>query len=62
MPIGTTLPARNVILRFPPPTTAITRIDDYEAKVEIDESYMLLELPPEILKQVEGGKSGEPFP
>jgi hypothetical protein len=62
MPIATTLPARNVILRFPPPTTAITRIDDYEAKVEIDESYMLLELPSEILKQVEGGKSGEPFP
>jgi sister chromatid cohesion protein DCC1 len=53
MPIATTLPQNNVTLRFPP------RRLDREGNEE-EESYQLLELPPEILKAVE--KSDSVFP
>lgn len=41
MPIATTLPAQSVTLRFP-------------RDIDTEESYQLLELPAEVLKQVEG--------
>ena len=47
MPIATTLPTRNVTVRFPP--------DPGPSAIQ-EESYQLLELPAEILKQVEGGR------
>lgn len=43
MPAPSTLPKDALTVRFPPE--------------DVDESYQLLELPPEILKAVEGGES-----
>lgn len=49
MPVATTLPAKNVVIRYaPPPPTD-----------EVEEGYQLLELPAEILKALE--KSKEPI-
>lgn len=49
MPVATTLPAKNVVIRYaPPPPTD-----------EVEEGYQLLELPAEILKSLE--KSKEPI-
>ncbi|OCF57049.1 sister chromatid cohesion protein DCC1 [Kwoniella mangroviensis CBS 10435] len=45
MPVGSNLPLRSVILRYPPSTIE-----------ESEESYQLLELPPEIIKAVEASK------
>ncbi|KAK8858758.1 hypothetical protein IAR55_002987 [Kwoniella newhampshirensis] len=57
MPIATTLPARNVTLRFPPSTSTDSRdLREDDGEDEVEETYQLLELPPEILKQVEGLK------
>lgn len=55
MPIATTLPQNNVTLRYPP-----CRVD--ESGEDVLEEYQLLELPPEILKVVEGAGRDEPFP
>lgn len=49
MAIATKLPQNNVVIRFPP-----ARTDDV-----IEESYQLLEIPPEILKSLE--KTKEPI-
>jgi hypothetical protein len=49
MAIATKLPQNNVVIRFPP-----ARNDDV-----IEESYQLLEIPPEILKSLE--KTKEPI-
>jgi hypothetical protein len=49
MAIATKLPQNTVVIRFPP-----ARNDDV-----IEESYQLLEIPPEILKSLE--KSKEPI-
>jgi hypothetical protein len=46
MAIATKLPQNNVVIRFPP-----ARTDDV-----IEESYQLLEIPPEILKSLEKSK------
>ena len=48
--MASTLPGRSVTLRLPP-DLATTSVDD-----QADESYQLLELPPEILKRIEGSK------
>ena len=50
MPIATALPKNNVTIRFPSQAEPGTQ----------EESYQLLELPPEILKRVEASTS--PFP
>ncbi|KAL7423046.1 Ctf8p and Ctf18p associating protein [Cryptotrichosporon argae] len=50
MPIATTLPESNVVLRFPP-----------AAAIDADEAYQLLELPAEILKRVEGASAPLPL-
>jgi len=55
MPIATTLPQSNVTLRYPP-----HRVD--AAGQDVLEEYQLLELPPEILKAVEGSEPTEPYP
>ena len=47
MAIATTLPAKRVTLRFPPQT-------DASESDAAEDSYQLLELPAEILKQIEG--------
>lgn len=49
MPVATTLPAKNVVVRYPPPPPTD----------EVEEGYQLLELPAEILKALE--KSKEPI-
>ena len=54
MLVAALLPGKNVTLRYPPRRT------DETGQKEIEESYQLLELPPEILKAVE--KSDEVFP
>ncbi|WVQ65574.1 uncharacterized protein L199_003752 [Kwoniella botswanensis] len=45
MPVGSNLPLKSIILRYPPSTIE-----------ESEESYQLLELPPEIIKAVEASK------
>ncbi|WVQ73401.1 hypothetical protein IAR50_002973 [Cryptococcus sp. DSM 104548] len=50
------LPDKHVVLRFPPGT-------DTAGTLDVEETYQLLELPPEILKQVEALEEGaQPFP
>ncbi|WWD05076.1 hypothetical protein V865_003147 [Kwoniella europaea PYCC6329] len=48
MPVGSNLPLKSIILRYPPCTIE-----------EPEESYQLLELPPEIIKAVEASKGEE---
>ncbi|KAK4685625.1 sister chromatid cohesion protein DCC1, partial [Tremellales sp. Uapishka_1] len=52
MPAATVLPTSNVVIRFPPPSTTPDIVE---------ETYQLLELPPEILKQVESSTSAFPL-
>jgi hypothetical protein len=67
MTVSTTLPGRHVVLRFPRESEALSSSapvaprSDEQPPRESDETYQLLELPPEILKRMEGGK-GEMFP
>ncbi|ODN73982.1 hypothetical protein L202_07476 [Cryptococcus amylolentus CBS 6039] len=49
------LPDKHVVLRYPPGAGAAEPLD-------VEETYQLLELPPEILKQVEALDGAEPFP
>lgn len=49
MPVATTLPVKNVVIRYPPPPPTD----------EVEEGYQLLELPAETLKALE--KSNEPI-
>lgn len=51
MPVATSLPAKNVIIRFPP-----GREESDGAAHGVDETYQLLELPSEILKAVESSQ------
>ena len=60
MPIATTLPDRNITLRFPASSSSSSATNVSELEVE-DESYQLLELAPEILKHVENGHSSFPY-
>lgn len=46
MPIATTLPQKNVVVRFAPAPE----------ETEVEESYQLLEVPAEILKTIETTK------
>ncbi|WWD18653.1 hypothetical protein CI109_103106 [Kwoniella shandongensis] len=63
MPIATGLPARNVTLRFPPSSSSRNPDTAENGEEDIEETYQLLELPAEILKQVEGLKGkNEVFP
>ncbi|WVR06521.1 hypothetical protein IAU60_003552 [Kwoniella sp. DSM 27419] len=56
MPVATNLPDKHVVLRFPPPSQG-------SSSSVADESYQLLELPAEIVKQVEAKvKEGTVFP
>lgn len=50
MAIPGSLPEKNVVIRFPPSSTAVA-----------EESYKLLELPAEILKQVESSRQPLPY-
>ncbi|WRT67975.1 uncharacterized protein IL334_004949 [Kwoniella shivajii] len=52
MPVGSNLPHKSVILRYPPSRS-------FEGLEEPEESYQLLELPPEILKAVEAKLKGK---
>jgi hypothetical protein len=67
MTVSTTLPGRHVVLRFPRQAEAssssahVAARSDEQPPRDSDETYQLLELPPEILKRMEGGK-GEVFP
>ncbi|WWC70958.1 uncharacterized protein I206_104910 [Kwoniella pini CBS 10737] len=55
MPVGSNLPQKSVILRYPPTSTNVSNLLNFEREGE--ESYQLLELPPEIIKAVEAKRS-----
>lgn len=52
MPATTTLPSKNIIIRFPP-----GRIINNDGTPIVEENYQLLELPNEILKSIESTKT-----
>ncbi|WWC62793.1 uncharacterized protein I303_105390 [Kwoniella dejecticola CBS 10117] len=59
MPVGSSLPQRSVVLRYPPATTSFINATgrEGEGEAESEESYQLLELAPEIIKAVEASRS-----
>ncbi|WWC88665.1 uncharacterized protein L201_003578 [Kwoniella dendrophila CBS 6074] len=62
MAVGSNLPSKSVILRYPPSSSSKNihlEVEEVGSGEEAEETYQLLELPPEIIKAIEASSKGK---